>query len=69
MIYNDKHALAGSYIKRAFQMSAQLEIKYTISDAIKYNSNLIYKSLFGIVGLVEALPDMVSIPIGMVEFK
>ena len=26
------------------------------------------KSLFGIVGLVEALPDMVSIPIGMVDF-
>ena len=26
-------------------------------------------SLFGIVGLVEALPDMVSIPISMIEFS
>ena len=28
---------------------------------------LFKKSLFGIVGLVESLPDMVSIPIGMVD--
>ena len=34
----------------------------------RFSQPIFYKSLFGIVGLVEVLFDKVSAPLGMVDF-